>query len=125
MEYVKIIAVSVGYTAMIVSTILVVAAFYMAYKDERYAEECEKLKSESENLARAVSGNPVVVGLEFSLDSLLLKFRHAVRRLEGIEETAKDAHKRIDDNRKLVFLMECYYDERLTELEKRLDKKAK
>ena len=56
---------------------------------------------------------------------LSARIRVALNAVEKAAELGRDAHKRIDDNRKRMFLIESYYDERITALEDEVRSKKK
>jgi hypothetical protein len=56
---------------------------------------------------------------------LSARIRVALNAVEKAAELGRDAHKRIDDNRKRMFLIESYYDERIPALEDEVRSKKK
>lgn len=121
MEIAKDILVTLGLLSVAGILVLAVAVFNHEREEKKKNEaRREKMRKEGEMWDSA----PITYLNRESL-SMSGRIHAVVKGVKDATELGRDAHKRIDDNRRLMFLIENYYDERLSALEDEVRNKKK
>lgn len=113
MELLKVLAEVYFVAAGIVVLIILLGAWHEHAKGKRNERRQRELDKAKRDEHYRILNHPEVVHAR----SVASRALHATLTLR---ELGLDAHKRIDDNRKLMLLIEAYNDQRMTDLEDRL-----
>ena len=108
---------------MVIGALCIVCAVALLLKAHRNYRE--HLASEEEERADRNLRIKMMSVANMATEGMLHTARMASDRSRTAMELGVDAHKRIDDNRKLMFLIENYYDDRITALEDEVRSKKK
>lgn len=107
------------------SVVGIVGIALVVFDHEREEKKKNEARREKAKKEGELWDSAAIVYLNRESMDLSTRIRVVLNAVKSATELGRDAHKRIDDNRRLMFLIESYYDERMTALEDEVRSKKK